>query len=525
MTAENNPDSIIQKAFEQNIVPTYMTPGKGVYGEKSGHVVEEGETWKSIADQYGVLPDDLIIANPHISPLALAPGSFVLIPKRYSFHDFVNGVIHPDTNMGMTYDSIGDDVGSVGGGSGKLGWSLRALASGLTGAAKSGINYLRSGVNSREKALWLASAAARPVMNAINVGLQAQGGVGDRIGAGLSSINVNDAMNFANQFAANASGDVYRMRGAGVAPMLGNIAGLAGHAPEIMQGTRMAAYAPYMQRGAEALGVGYNMASSPYGRVALRAMSNVPSRYYGAKPGQGWKDVRMGAMNDIGGLVGGALIDGGFNQYLAPYFNGYGYGIPEWVARQGVHGMARGMAGRMVGSYTPEADKRRGMISNMWDAQMNAAAMNEYMNPGSWNPDATLGDMFGWNQGPVPNDDEAFYSMLDPEEVLRFKKHPKMEDWKRMQASLSPDQRMALDTLYDQRVAAQKTLADASKNNNGWFYNTDEYNKARTNLGRVNELMTSWNEPTGPGFNVKSYARLRDQVMGRRPYEGWRYYG
>eukprot|EP00899_Mesostigma_viride_P014841 jgi/Mesvir1/23358/Mv21053-RA.1 len=117
MTADNNPDSIIQKAFEQNIVPTYMAPGKGVYGEKSGHVVEEGETWKSIADQYGVLPDDLIVANPHISPLALAPGSFVLIPKRYSFQDFVNGVIHPDTNMGLTYESMGDGLegGVIGG--------------------------------------------------------------------------------------------------------------------------------------------------------------------------------------------------------------------------------------------------------------------------------------------------------------------------------------------------------------------------------------------------------------------------
>eukprot|EP00899_Mesostigma_viride_P011137 jgi/Mesvir1/20023/Mv13275-RA.1 len=137
MTAENNPDAIIQKAFEQNIVPTYASPSKGVYGEKSGHVVAEGETWKSIAEQYGVLPDELIISNPHISPLGLAPGSFVLIPKRYSFQDFVNGVIHPDTNMGLTYES--NDIGGYAGPSGKTGWfdwmkkpSVRGLVGGVT---------------------------------------------------------------------------------------------------------------------------------------------------------------------------------------------------------------------------------------------------------------------------------------------------------------------------------------------------------------------------------------------------------
>eukprot|EP00899_Mesostigma_viride_P025737 jgi/Mesvir1/6348/Mv10213-RA.1 len=104
LTPTNDPDMVVKETFDRNILPLYSRKGGNPFFDKQGHVAEPGDTWKSIAAKYGVSADDLVIANPHIPPLTLSPGNFVLVPKKYGFNEFVEGIIHPDTNMNLQYD-------------------------------------------------------------------------------------------------------------------------------------------------------------------------------------------------------------------------------------------------------------------------------------------------------------------------------------------------------------------------------------------------------------------------------------
>eukprot|EP00899_Mesostigma_viride_P005140 jgi/Mesvir1/14627/Mv05297-RA.1 len=104
LTPKNDPDAVVRDTFDRNILPLYSRKGGNPFFDKQGHVAEPGDTWKSIAAKYGVSADDLVIANPHIPPLTLSPGNFVLVPKKYGFNEFVEGIIHPDTNMNLQYD-------------------------------------------------------------------------------------------------------------------------------------------------------------------------------------------------------------------------------------------------------------------------------------------------------------------------------------------------------------------------------------------------------------------------------------
>eukprot|EP00899_Mesostigma_viride_P001026 jgi/Mesvir1/10924/Mv11465-RA.1 len=104
LTPTNDPDTIVRETFDRNILPLYSRKGGNPFFDKQGHVAEPGDTWKSIAAKYGVSADDLVIANPHIPPLTLSPGNFVLVPKKYGFNEFIEGIIHPDTNMNLQYD-------------------------------------------------------------------------------------------------------------------------------------------------------------------------------------------------------------------------------------------------------------------------------------------------------------------------------------------------------------------------------------------------------------------------------------
>eukprot|EP00899_Mesostigma_viride_P013305 jgi/Mesvir1/21976/Mv04512-RA.1 len=380
-----NTDSIIRQAYERNILPMYATKSEGMYGDKSGHVVEPGETWESLAGRFGVPVDELVIANPHVSPLALQAGVFILIPRRYSFTDFVEGVIHPDTNMQLWDPSGFEDGGDAGGGSSPGWWSsLWGITRNPKQSFKSAVKWagnqlydMRRGVNSWQKAGALAVPLAMAGYN-----YWSDRGDPELVGPNLMAAS--------RVFSANMNEDPYSAGmnalgsaiGGGMQLAGGGITDFGGYP----QGARIASLGRDIQ----------SFALDPRVVYGTKAVADMSRAYARAAPGQGMRAMYNAA---AGNALDFGLMHG--MQRVRPYLSSlsssagldrlanYKYmpGFVPYFARSAAENTIRGVGskiGRTALGIRPDTSlkpQNYNFIQSQLDAMNRAYLWDQYNNP------------------------------------------------------------------------------------------------------------------------------------------------
>eukprot|EP00899_Mesostigma_viride_P011324 jgi/Mesvir1/20192/Mv13430-RA.1 len=93
-------DAILNEAYDRNMKPFWVEQERGAYtnrvvDSKTRYTVQEGDTWAKIGAKFEVPPEDIVVANPHVSPMTMSPGDVLFIPDKLDYRDFVNAIISP----------------------------------------------------------------------------------------------------------------------------------------------------------------------------------------------------------------------------------------------------------------------------------------------------------------------------------------------------------------------------------------------------------------------------------------------
>eukprot|EP00899_Mesostigma_viride_P006719 jgi/Mesvir1/16048/Mv08343-RA.1 len=73
-------ENVLNRIYDQIVKPTTVMEARGSlqkanpFSDRQTYVVQERDTWSSIAARFNTMPEELIIANPHVSPRTLSAG-------------------------------------------------------------------------------------------------------------------------------------------------------------------------------------------------------------------------------------------------------------------------------------------------------------------------------------------------------------------------------------------------------------------------------------------------------------------
>lgn len=457
-------ENVLNRVYDTYVKPDTVLNARGTmqkanpFSDRQTYVVQTGDTWTSIAARFNTMPEELIIANPHVSPRTLSVGDLLIVPKPYTYEDFVTSIVIPDQRglADAAYSGLvqaGEGAASTGDGTvkGAIDEKVKGAWSGFLDRLK-GIRYVGGGLSKAAGGLAKVGAYAPAAL---------------QLGAGVRSLMNKDV---AGGVAAIGSGlatgwDVYK-RGPSATntllsalPLAGGMYGAAGtamgQAAQAMLKSGLSAkydpnskwqtaknvvgnarFAPILAAAASQYGVPYFASGLGANTEAvLRGVPIAASGAYEYMRGRGDENTIPMYMNMLMGAYGAGYRPTDFGVQSAydravsfprdAASSAYGYMSDKLGRGYGYLGDTMGYVGDKLGrGWDYASDIPRAFYNSLYDAQ--AAGAVPVSVPSSMPNNATM----GVQDFPV-NGEEAMNRLME-ENIMRLARSMANGAWPRV---------------------------------------------------------------------------------------------